>query len=138
MTTAIPRPDYPRPQFTREQWLNLNGQWQFEFDPGDSGFERGLSDGGRALGREITVPFAPESDLSGIGDVDFHNAVWYRREVTVPGSGPAGSCCTSARSTTTPRSGSTGAKSGATAADSRASRSTSPPRPGSAPATPSS
>lgn len=81
---TIPRPEYPRPQFTRERWLNLNGQWQFEFDPGDSGFERGLSFGDRALTGEITVPFAPESELSGIGDVDFHHAVWYRREVTVP------------------------------------------------------
>ncbi|ARC56701.1 Beta-glucuronidase [Frondihabitans sp. 762G35] len=85
MTTAItpPRPEYPRPQFTRERWLNLNGRWQFEFDPGDSGLERGLVD--RPLAGEITVPFAPESTLSGIGDTDFHEAVWYRRAVTVPG-----------------------------------------------------
>ncbi len=85
MTTAItpPRPEYPRPQFTRERWLNLNGRWQFEFDPGDSGLERGLVN--RPLAGEITVPFAPESTLSGIGDTDFHEAVWYRRAVTVPG-----------------------------------------------------
>ena len=24
--------DYPRPQFVREQWENLNGAWDFGFD----------------------------------------------------------------------------------------------------------
>ena len=28
----IPRPEYPQPQFERELWLNLNGEWEFEFD----------------------------------------------------------------------------------------------------------
>ncbi|MEU2198512.1 sugar-binding domain-containing protein [Isoptericola sp. NPDC019482] len=79
---AVPRPEYPRPQMVRERWLNLNGTWQFELDRGDSGLERGLRD--RELAGTITVPFAPESELSGIGDTDFLEAVWYRREVTVP------------------------------------------------------
>ena len=34
---AIPRPEYPRPQFVRDTWLNLNGVWTIEFDPGKSG-----------------------------------------------------------------------------------------------------
>ncbi len=72
----------PRPQFVREAWLNLNGRWQFETDRGDSGLERGLRD--RDLAGEIVVPFCPESELSGIGDTDFMEAVWYRRTVTVP------------------------------------------------------
>lgn len=80
--TAAPRPEYPRPQFVREDWLNLNGTWQFAFDPGDSGLERGLLTGG--LDREITVPFPPESVLSGIGETDFLEAVWYRRTLTLP------------------------------------------------------
>ena len=79
---AIPRSEYPRPQMVRNDWLCLNGPWQFERDPGDSGLERGLCD--RPLSGEILVPFCPESSLSGIGDVDFHNAVWYRREVEIP------------------------------------------------------
>lgn len=83
---STPRPEYPRPQFVRDRWMNLNGRWGFDFDPGDSGFERGLAAPDATLSREITVPFAPESALSGIGDVDFHHAVWYRRQVTVPGS----------------------------------------------------
>ncbi len=79
---ALPRPEYPRPQFQRADWLCLNGAWEFEDDPGDSGEERGVR--GRALKREITVPFCRESQLSGIGDPDRVLAVWYRRRVTVP------------------------------------------------------
>ena len=31
------RMEHPKPQFERENWLNLNGTWQFEMDPGNSG-----------------------------------------------------------------------------------------------------
>ncbi len=79
---SIPRPEYPRPQFARRDWLCLNGEWQFEIDHGDSGLERGLRD--RELRDRITVPFCPESPLSGVNNPDFLNAVWYRREVTIP------------------------------------------------------
>ncbi|WP_433441286.1 glycoside hydrolase family 2 protein [Nonomuraea sp. CA-141351] len=82
MTADLPRSEYPRPQFVRADWQCLNGAWQFERDPGDSGLERGLLD--RDLTGEIVVPFCPESELSGIGDPDFHTAVWYRRTVRVP------------------------------------------------------
>ncbi|MGW2282796.1 glycoside hydrolase family 2 protein [Streptomyces sp. NPDC001770] len=81
-TPSVPRPEYPRPQFVRRDWLNLNGTWQFETDQGDSGLERGLLD--RELSGEILVPFAPESELSGVGDTDFLEAVWYRRRFTPP------------------------------------------------------
>jgi beta-galactosidase/beta-glucuronidase len=79
---AIPRPEYPRPQFVRPDWLCLNGEWQFEIDYGDSGRERGLID--RELKQTILVPFCPESRLSGIEHLDFLNAVWYRRTVSIP------------------------------------------------------
>ncbi|MFD7313597.1 glycoside hydrolase family 2 protein [Streptomyces sp. NPDC059883] len=84
----VPRPEYPRPQFAREAWLNLNGEWQFETDRSDTGLERGLLE--RELADRILVPFCPESELSGIGETDFLEAVWYRRTVTVP-AGWAGS-----------------------------------------------
>ena len=78
----IPRKEYPRPQFVREDWLCLNGEWEFEIDQGDSGLERGLLEG--ELKDKITVPFCPESRLSGIGNHDYLNAVWYRRSATIP------------------------------------------------------
>lgn len=79
----ISRPEHPNPQFEREDWLNLNGKWQFAFDFGSSGVERELYLPGReeAFDREIEVPFCPESRLSGIGYQDFIPAVWYRRTV---------------------------------------------------------
>ena len=78
----IPRSEYPRPQFVRDEWLCLNGEWEFEIDSGDSGLERGLLQ--RPLARTITVPFCPESQLSGIENTDFLIAVWYRKRVAVP------------------------------------------------------
>src|SRR3712207_2140430 len=81
---TIPRPEYPRPQSVREDWLCLNGEWQFEIDGGDNGYDRGLYTGERDLQRRIVVPFCPESSLSGIGNVDFMPAVWYRRSMVIP------------------------------------------------------
>lgn len=78
----IPKPEHPRPQLVRDDWQNLNGTWQFEMDLGDSGVERGLVD--RALSGTIVVPFAPESEASGIGHVDYMAAVWYRRQASIP------------------------------------------------------
>ena len=85
-TPAIPRPEYPRPQFVRPDWMNLNGDWEFALDPGDSGLERGLRE--QPLPDRIRVPFCPESELSGIGNHDFINAVWYRRTVRLPEAWP--------------------------------------------------
>ena len=79
----VPRPEYPRPQLVRREWLNLNGVWGFCFDPGLSGVARGLP-GTESLPGEIVVPFCPESQLSGIGDLDFHPGVWYRRTFRLP------------------------------------------------------
>lgn len=47
---TIPRPEYPRPQFVRESWINLNGVWDFEIDNGKSGAERGLIEAPLPLG----------------------------------------------------------------------------------------
>ena len=79
----IPRPEYPKPQFERENWLNLNGVWQFEIDNGRSGIDRGLAEADAKLSDQILVPFCPESKLSGIEHTDFMYGVWYKRTVTL-------------------------------------------------------
>lgn len=83
--TGIPRPEYPRMQFRREDsWINLNGTWDFAIDRSGSARERGIVSGKELFDRRIVVPFCPESKLSGIGDTDFMDDVWYRREVVFP------------------------------------------------------
>lgn len=79
----IPRAEYPRPQFVREKWINLNGKWQFEIDNGGSGEARGYTEVGYTLNSEITVPFCPESKLSGLEHKDFMFGVWYKRTINI-------------------------------------------------------
>jgi len=71
---------YPRPQFRRSQWTNLNGPWQFAFDDEN----RGLKD--KWYRRDtfpdestITVPFCVQSEKSGIAETGDHPILWYRR-----------------------------------------------------------
>ncbi|MCC7450497.1 MAG: glycoside hydrolase family 2 [Anaerolineae bacterium] len=83
MNTGLPRPEYPRPQFVRRDWLNLNGTWDFDFDDR----KRGLAEKWfeqHEFSRTITVPFAFQSLLSGIADTDFHDVIWYARTFEVP------------------------------------------------------
>ena len=82
-TEHNPRPEYPRPQFVREPWLNLNGRWTYTFDPGKSGMQRGFAHS-EGFDDEILVPFCPESRLSGVRYVDFIEMMWYHRAIQVP------------------------------------------------------
>lgn len=50
-----PRPEYPRPQFARAEWMSLNG-----------------------------VPYPYQSELSGVGDKSIHEVFWYARGFEVP------------------------------------------------------
>ena len=79
----IPRPEYPRPQFERSEWVNLNGAWSFAFDFSQSGKERSWCKS-KGFEHSIIVPFCPESPLSGIGYKDFMESVWYQRTLSVP------------------------------------------------------
>ena len=73
--------DYPRPQFVRDNWMNLNGTWDFGFDDGNRGEKEAWykNFGGK---KEIQVPFTYETSLSGIGQEEIHENVWYRRSFT--------------------------------------------------------
>jgi beta-galactosidase/beta-glucuronidase len=76
----IPRNEYPRPRFVRDKWQNLNGQWDFAFDFGNSGkYRKFWLRENYPFDREITVPFVPESSLSGIEYIDFFQTCWYHR-----------------------------------------------------------
>ncbi len=79
----IPRPEYPRPQFERTEWINLNGSWSFCFDFGKSGMDRELYLS-KGFDREIIVPFCPESILSGVGYKDFIESMWYHKKISIP------------------------------------------------------
>ena len=74
----LPRSEHPRPQLERSGWRCLNGEWDFAFDFSSSGRQRGMAVSGD-YPLKITVPFCPESTLSGIGFTDFIPACWYRR-----------------------------------------------------------
>lgn len=83
MSNITPRPEYPRPQLVRKNWMNLNGQWSFSMDLSNSGidkkwYQKIIDD------KIIMVPFCPESKLSGIGFTDFMPAVWYQRKLDIP------------------------------------------------------
>jgi beta-galactosidase/beta-glucuronidase len=66
--------------FVRDEWLNLNGPWEFAFDDDDVGLSEGWCDG-RAFDRSIVVPFPYQSRLSGIDDKSVHEVVWYARTI---------------------------------------------------------
>ena len=113
----IPRPEYPRPDHQRGQvegvdWINLNGPWQFRFDPTRRGFdERWFNPEGPEWREQIIVPFCWES-LAAWGAADSagndnyyatrvfidplevdksnhraarrHEVGWYRRIIDIP------------------------------------------------------
>lgn len=81
---SIPRNEYPRPQFVRKNWLNLNGEWQFAFDDENIGVKEKWFQIVHPFKQKIIVPFAYQTKLSGINVPSFHDHVWYRREFTVP------------------------------------------------------
>lgn len=75
----ILRTEHPNPQWKRDDWKNLNGIWEFDFDFGRTAREREMFKCDK-LDKKILVPFCPESKLSGIEYKDFINGVCYRRE----------------------------------------------------------
>jgi beta-galactosidase/beta-glucuronidase len=79
----IPRPEYPRPQFVRADWLNLNGEWEFAFDDANKGRELGWHFG-MPLEKRIVVPFPYQCAASGINDKSIYEYVWYARSFEVP------------------------------------------------------
>lgn len=69
------RTEHPNPQFRRESYECLNGEWEFEFGAADKI--------NTPLSSVIEVPFCPESKLSGIGITDFVPDCVYSKVITV-------------------------------------------------------
>ncbi|MCK7555383.1 beta-galactosidase [Chitinophaga sedimenti] len=75
---SAPLPEYPRPQFVRANWKNLNGLW-------DYAITGRTNNAPAAYQGKILVPFAVESALSGVGrNVGKDSLLWYRTSLTVP------------------------------------------------------
>lgn len=72
--------DYPRPQFVRDHWDDLSGEWNFLFDDDNVGEEKKYYNDLPA-DRIINVPFTYETEASGINDQSQHDNVWYQRDV---------------------------------------------------------
>ena len=77
---AIPRPEFPRPEKRRENWMNLNGQWDFRLFPeGAEEAEKAFAEARGDYDRAITVPLSWVCPLSGIAE-NVAGIGWYRRE----------------------------------------------------------
>jgi hypothetical protein len=61
----------------RSNWTSLNGIWRFCYDDAEK-FR--LPSDIESWPMEINVPFAPESEASGIRDRNFHTLCWYERD----------------------------------------------------------
>ena len=72
------RKEHPRPQFVRDSWLNLNGQWTCDYSKNIKGFKKSTLNKNK-FSKKINVPFCPESKLSGIGNTDFMQEIWYHK-----------------------------------------------------------
>src|SRR4051794_28942727 len=93
--TPLPEPDaaYPRPQLVRDRWTDLTGTWQFAFDDDDAGIDghwyEALDVADRSVfGRDITVPYPPESPASGGGDTGSPRGIGSRRAFARGGAAP--------------------------------------------------
>lgn len=79
----IRRTEYPRPQLVRRKWMNLNGRWRFAYDDMDHGIKEKWYQDKTRYDQMIEVPFVYQSGLSGIGEREFHDIVWYQRDFEV-------------------------------------------------------
>ncbi len=77
-----PRLEYPRPDFERTSYLNLNGVWDFCFDDDNVGVLEGWFRE-KEFEYKIVVPYTYLCELSGINIQDVHEVMWYRRTIDI-------------------------------------------------------
>lgn len=84
---AHPLPEHPRPQLVRDEWLSLNGRWDYAITPEDTDADTGPA----SYDGTIIVPFSPEAPLSGVGrQLQPDQTLWYRRTFAAPARRPDG------------------------------------------------
>ncbi len=82
--------EYPRPQFERESYINLNGEWSCHisrkcpcYRSDRENYEHTHSKG---FEKKINVPFAPETPLSGLNEQDVIDSIYYHRQFSLDNS----------------------------------------------------
>lgn len=94
LRTFLPRPEYPRPDRQRAfvhgvDWVNLNGSWEFRFDPNRVGNDQQwFAPGGARWAEQIVVPFCWESlaawgEADAAGNDNFYSTRVYRNPLEV-------------------------------------------------------
>jgi len=78
----------PNPQFVRPGWIDLTGVWHFAFDDADAGLAERWHETPERFGERITLPYPPESRLSGVHETGFHPWLWYARSFEAPRLAP--------------------------------------------------
>ena len=81
---------HSNPQFARDNFQSLDGQWDFGFQKAKVGFKFSTDEkkaveirNSNEFTHKINVPFCVESELSGIQYKDFINMVWYKKTVNI-------------------------------------------------------
>lgn len=73
--------NYPRPQFIRKNWIDLNGQWEFAFDNNDEGLSNENFLNVDFFDKKIQVPYSYHTKNSGINKNEDCNVVWYKKQI---------------------------------------------------------
>ena len=74
--------NYPRPQFVRNNWTNLNGEWDFTFDDEKIGEQKEFFKI-FPIDKKIIVPYTYETKMSGINDQSVHENIWYSKNINL-------------------------------------------------------
>lgn len=81
-------PEYPRPRLQRENYVMLNGVWEYAIALVDGKVDveaLAQQDIPSRLDGQIVVPFSPEAPLSGVGrTVQPNELLWYKRKIELP------------------------------------------------------
>ena len=88
LDTSNVLPEHPRPRMQRDNYVMLNGVWEYAIAPVDGEVDAETLAQQAIPSRwdgQIVVPFSPEAPLSGVGrTVHPHELLWYRRKIDLP------------------------------------------------------